>query len=147
MEEIDLCWRLQLKGYRIRYVPTSSIYHVGGATLQRGNPFKTFLNFRNNLLLLYKNLPSKGRGKTLFFRMSLDTLSTFRFLLRGAFRDSWAVIRAHLAYYSMRSSYRRMDSGNNYNHNSVKGIYPGSIVADFFLKNRRKFSDLESFNQ
>ena len=75
MEEIDLCWRFQHMGYRIRYVPSSTIFHVGGATLQRGNPFKTYLNFRNNLLLLYKNLPAKGRGSILFTRMILDGIS------------------------------------------------------------------------
>lgn len=148
MEEIDLCWRFQLMGYRIRFVPESTIYHVGGATLQRGNPLKTFLNFRNNLLLLYKNLPPKDRGRTLFYRMSLDTLSSFRFLLQGAFRDFRAVLRAHLAFHRMKASYRKDIPLNKSNHKyvNVKGMYPGSIVADFFLKNKREFKDLGSFN-
>ena len=72
MEEIDLCWRLKSLGHTILSVPSSRVYHVGGGTLERGNPMKTFLNFRNNLLLLYKNLPSKQRGRTLFLRMILD---------------------------------------------------------------------------
>ena len=145
MEEIDLCWRLQRMGYRIRFIPSSTVYHVGGATLQRGNPFKTFLNFRNNLLLLYKNLPSRGQGRIMLFRKILDTISAFRFLFQGAFKDFWAVIRAHLAFYEMKSSYKGIKNRNKYPENNVivSGIYPGSIVLDFFLKGNRKFSDLE----
>ena len=145
MEEIDLCWRLQRMGFRVRYLPSSAVYHVGGATLQRGNPFKTYLNFRNNLLLLYKNLPARGRGKTIFFRMVLDGISAIRFLLQGAFKDFWAVFRAHLAFYGMKSSYRGTDKCQKYKGNNVIviGKYPGSIVADFFLKRKRKFSDLD----
>jgi len=132
-------------GYRIRFVPSSTVYHLGGATLQRGNPFKTFLNFRNNLLLLYKNLPARERGMILFSRMILDGISAFRFLLQGAFKDFWAVLRAHFAFYGMKPSYRGIKNPNKYMENSViaKGIYPGSIVLDFFLKNKRKFSDLD----
>ena len=145
MEEIDLCWRLQRMGYRIRFVPSSAVYHVGGATLQRGNPFKTFLNFRNNLLLLHKNLPSRLRGRIIIFRMLLDGISAIRFLFQGAFKDFWAVFRAHMAYYGMKSSYSGTNYRNIYKGNGVivHGIYPGSIVADFFLKRKRKFSDLD----
>lgn len=145
MEEIDLCWRLQSMGYRICFVPSSTIFHVGGATLQRGKPFKTFLNFRNNLLLLYKNLPAKDRGRILFLRMILDGISALRYLFQGAFRDFWAVFRAHMAFYGMKSSYRGIKKQNNFPENNVivYGIYPHSIVADFFLKNKRKFSDLD----
>jgi GT2 family glycosyltransferase len=145
MEEIDLCWRLQRMGYRIRYLSSSAVYHVGGATLQRGNPFKTFLNFRNNMLLLHKNLPVRGRGKTLFSRMILDGISAFRFLLRGSIRDFWAVLRAHIAYYGMKSSYNGIKNRNKTMENSViaSGIYPRAIVIDFFLKGKRRFSDLD----
>jgi GT2 family glycosyltransferase len=145
MEEIDLCWRLQQMGYRIRYVPGSKVYHVGGATLQRGNPHKTFLNFRNNMLLLYKNLPARGRGKILLIRKVLDGISALRFLLQGAFRDFRAVFRAHVAFYGMKSSYRGIKKLNKSGENGVivRGIYPGSIVADFFLKKKRRFCELE----
>jgi len=144
MEEIDLCWRIQRMGYRIRYVPGSRVYHLGGGTLKRGHPFKTFLNFRNNLLLLYKNLPLKGRSRIIATRMILDGISAFRFLLTGDFRDFVAVFRAHLAFYGMKSSYKGMKNMNLYPENDViaGGIYPGSIVVGFFLKNKRKFSDL-----
>ncbi len=145
MEEIDLCWRLQRMGYRIRYIPSSTVFHVGGATLQRGNPFKTYLNFRNNLLLLYKNLPTHGRTRILLSRMILDGISAFRFLFQGAFKDFMAVFKAHLSFYGMKSSYRGIKNKNKYAENDVivAGIYPGSIVADFFLKSKHKFSDLD----
>ncbi len=149
MEEIDLCWRLQRMGYLIRYIPSSTVYHVGGATLQRGNPFKTYLNFRNNLLLLHKNLPSRGRVRILQTRMILDGISAFRFLYQGASRDFLAVFKAHLAYYGMKSSYRGMKNKNKYPENDVivAGIFPRSIVREFFLKGRRKFSDLKFKNK
>jgi len=145
MEEIDLCWRFQGMGYRICYVPGSTIFHVGGATLQRGNPFKTFLNFRNNLLLLYKNLPAQGRGRILLSRMILDGISALRFMLQGAFGDFWAVFRAHMAFYGMKSYYKGIKKQNKSPENNVivSGVYPHSIVADFFLKKKRKFSDLD----
>ena len=132
-------------GYRIRFIPSSTVYHVGGATLQRGNPFKTFLNFRNNLLLLYKNLPTQSRSKILYTRMILDGISAFRFLFQGAFKDFKAVFRAHLAFSGLKSSYRGIKNRNKSPENNVivSGIYPGSIVLDFFLKGKRKFSDLE----
>lgn len=145
MEEIDLCWRLQGMGYRIRYIPTSTVYHVGGATLRRGNPFKTYLNFRNNLLLLHKNLPARGRSCTLITRMILDGISAFRFLLQGDLKDFTAVFRAHLSFYGMKSSYKGMKNKNKYPENDVivAGIYPRSIVVDFFLRGKRKFKDLD----
>jgi GT2 family glycosyltransferase len=148
MEEIDLCWRLQRMGYRIRFVPVSMVYHVGGATLNRGNPFKTFLNFRNNLLLLYKNLPVRGRERILFTRMVLDGISAIRFLLHGDIRECRAVFRAHFAYYGMKSYYKGIKNKNKYPENNVivAGIYPGSIVIDFFLKGKRTFRDLDQIS-
>jgi GT2 family glycosyltransferase len=144
MEEIDLCWRLNRMGFTIHVVPSSTVFHVGGGTLARGNPMKTFLNFRNNLLLLYKNLPAGKRSGTLFLRMVLDGISAFRFLVNGSFGDFMAVIRAHRAYYGMKQAYRGMEHVNNVHKNDeIAGIiYPGSIVADFFLKGRKRFETL-----
>lgn len=144
MEEIDLCWRMKNRGYEIRYVPGSTVYHVGGGTLQKGNPRKTYLNFRNNLLLLYKNLPAKNRHGILFARKVLDGISALRFLLQGAFRDFWAVFKAHLDYSGMKSHYRGLKKLNNSHGNDViaSEIYPGSIVVSFFLKGKKKYSDL-----
>jgi GT2 family glycosyltransferase len=145
MEEIDLCWRLKSRGHAILSVPSSTIYHVGGGTLERGNPMKTFLNFRNSLLLLYKNLPDERRGTILFIRLILDAISAFRFLLQGAFKDFGAVFRAHAAFYGMRSSYKGMKKENKIPLNSVivSGIYQGSIVMDFFLKGKKRFKQID----
>ncbi len=145
MEEIDLCWRLKRQGHVILSVPSSRVYHVGGGTLERGNPMKTFLNFRNNLLLLYKNLPDKKRRITIFTRMIFDGISALRFLLQGAFKDFWAVLRAHLAFYGMKNTYKGRRKLNKTTNNNVivSGIYPGSIVADFFLKGKKSFRQLD----
>jgi len=147
MEEIDLCWRFKRMGYEIHYVPGSTIYHVGGGTLERGNPLKTFLNFRNNLLLLHKNLPVRKRRRTIFLRMVMDSISAFRFLLQGSTKDFLAVIRAHLSFYGIKQSYRGITKHNKYLKNDVivTGIYPGSIVADFFLKGKKRFEQLNQF--
>jgi GT2 family glycosyltransferase len=145
MEEIDLCWRLKRKGYQIHAVPSSTIYHVGGGTLDRGNPLKTFLNFRNNLLLLHKNLPPWNRRRIIFTRMLLDAVSAIRFLVQGAFRDAFAVIRAHMAYYGMKKHYRGTKEWNKSAENNVivSEMYMKSIVVDFFLKGIRRFEQLE----
>ena len=145
MEEIDLCWRMKRLGYEIHYVAESTIYHMGGGTLERGDPMKTFLNFRNNLLLLYKNLPAGKRNRIILTRMFLDGVSAFRFLLQGSSKDFWAVFRAHMAYYGIKHSYRGMKQYSNPQKNDVivSGIYPGSIVVDFFLKGIRSFEQLK----
>jgi hypothetical protein len=111
---------------------------------------KTFLNFRNNLLLLYKNLPPGRRGRTIFIRLIFDGISALRFLFQGAFKDFWAVLRAHRAFYGMKSSYRGTKTPNKMAKNNVivSGIYPGSIVADFFLRGKLRFDQLDqSFRQ
>ncbi|TFH25147.1 MAG: glycosyltransferase family 2 protein [Bacteroidia bacterium] len=145
MEEIDLCWRLKRMGHVILSVPSSKVYHVGGGTLERGNPMKTFLNFRNNLLLLHKNLPPDKRASTLFIRKIFDGISALRFLLQGAFKDFWAVLRAHRAFYGMKKSYRGTNKLNKTAKNGVivSGIYPGSIVTDFFLRGKNSFQQLD----
>jgi len=144
MEEIDLCWRLKRAGWSVNFIPGSSVYHVGGGTLARGNPRKTYLNFRNNLLLLYKNLPAKKRRKIIFFRMILDSISALRFLFGASPKDFGAVLRAHRDYYGMKKRYLGTNDENKLLDNTVivSGIYPGSIVAGFFLKGRKKFEEL-----
>ena len=145
MEEIDLCWRLQRMGYTINYVPQSNVYHVGGGTLARGNPRKTFLNFRNNLLLLYKNLPVNRRRWIIFLKIFLDGVSAFRFLIQGDTRDFVAVIKAHVAFYGMKPSYKGTNEINilKDKYVIVPGIYPRSIVADFFLRGKKRFDQLD----
>src|SRR5690606_5704963 len=94
MEEIDLCWRLKNQGYKIMFTSKSTIYHYGGGTLNKINPKKTFLNFRNSLLTLHKNLPKAKRTKTIFTRLMLDGLSGIKFIFSGKPTHAFAIIKA-----------------------------------------------------
>lgn len=107
MEEIDLCCRLQGAGYSVWCVPSSKIYHVGGASLAQGDPKKTYLNFRNNLLLLYKNLPRQRGRRVLFLRRLMDTLAWGMFLAKGDFANAGAVLKAHRDFRRMKKKYTR----------------------------------------
>ena len=106
MEEIDLCWRLRCRGYEVRSVATSVVYHVGGATLNAGHPRKTFLNFRNNLLMLYKNLPETDLRKVLFVRAMLDYVAAAMFLLKGEWGSVKAVFSARHEFRKLKRDFR-----------------------------------------
>ena len=106
MEEIDLCWRLRCRGYEVRSVASSVVYHVGGATLNAGHPRKTFLNFRNNLLMLYKNLPESDLHGVLFVRALLDYVAAAMFLLKGEWGSVKAVFRARKEYRKLKTGFR-----------------------------------------
>ncbi len=146
MEEIDLCWRLKNMGYKVMYCAESEVYHVGGGTLNAENPFKTFLNFRNNLLLLQNNLPFWRAFFVIFMRIWLDLAALLRFLGEGKRKDAWAVSRAHqnffLHFFSKRKSsvegVKRVPKKYPF-----KGIYRGAIIWDFFIKKKRYFTDLD----
>ena len=105
MEEIDLCWRIHLNGYHINVVPQSKVYHLGGGTLSATNPRKTYLNFRNNLLLLHKNLPDHSRSRRLFIRRIYDTIAWFKFTLSFDFANANAIIKAHCDFRKMSKAY------------------------------------------
>lgn len=143
MEEIDLCWRFHQMGKRIVCVPKSVVYHLGGATLDMENPRKTYLNFRNNLLMLYKNLPLNKRFSTLFKRKVLDGIAAFAFLLKGKPKNFFAIFNAHLdaqkliqTHYSKQPQVERMDVLSQLPYANR------SIVCDYYLKRKRKFSQL-----
>ena len=106
MEEIDLCWRLRCRGHEVRSVAGSVVYHVGGATLGAGHPRKTFLNFRNNLLMLYKNLPTEELRSVLFVRALLDYVAAAVFLLKGEWGSVKAVFRARREYRRLKKEFR-----------------------------------------
>lgn len=106
MEEIDLCWRLRCRGYEVRSVALSVVYHVGGATLNAGHPRKTFLNFRNNLLMLYKNLPEHDLCRVLFVRGLLDYVAAAMFLVKGEWGSVKAVFRARKEYRKLKTEFR-----------------------------------------
>ena len=113
MEEIDLCWRLKLMGGKIVYQPKSVVFHLGGASLDASSPRKTYLNFRNNLLMLHKNLPAgKDKKNLLFRRRLLDTLAWGQFLLKLKFKHSGAIWRAHRDFLKIRKNYKVFPSEN-----------------------------------
>ena len=137
MEEIDLCWRLKNGGYALKVVPSSVVYHLGGGSLPMNHPKKLFLNYRNNLLMLHKNLCAKQRKKIFFARVLLDTMAGGLFLLKGQWSNTRSVIRAYKAFREMRKVYPVPERSV-----SLSGIYPRSIVLDYFLRGKKKFSDL-----
>lgn len=114
MEEIDLCIRIRFAGYRVCCVSDSKVYHVGGASLEHNNPKKTYLNFRNNLLLLHKNMPRKEGKKILFKRRLADTLAFMMFSAKLDFANAGAVLKAHRDFKKMRSSYIDLPKKNLY---------------------------------
>ena len=148
MEEIDLCWRLKNMGYRIVYNPESVIYHVGGGTLPNNSPFKLYLNYRNNLFLLYKNLPEGKLLPVIFSRMIMDGLSAIIFLLKLSFPRFNAVLKAHFHFYKSLKTLRqkRKKLLINKTVNNLSEIYTKSIVISYFIKKKRSFNDLEFKN-
>ena len=149
MEEIDLCWSLKNRGYRIVYTPKSTVYHVGGGTLSYDNPQKLFLNFRNNLWLLYKNLPSNQLFSILFLRMTLDGVAAFKLLAEFNFRGFWSVFKAHVYFYlSLPSLMRKRKIAGQFGRfQHLSGKLPISIVFEFYLRKRKKYSDLMEKSQ
>ena len=144
MEEIDLCWRMKNRGYKIVVNPESRVFHLGGGTLAYGSPKKIYLNFRNNLFLLYKNLPKGRLFKPLLIRMLLDGIAAIQFLLTGQFEAFSKVLGAHRDFYRSLGKLRRKrkDLINKTNTSNHPEIYKGSIIYDFFIAKKRKFSSL-----
>ena len=136
-EEIDLCWRAFNKGYIAKYCGQSTVYHVGGATLNTENPKKTFLNFRNSLWMMLKNLPLNKLFPVLFIRLSLDGIAGIRFLTQGKFRHFWAVLESHFYFYLYIFKFifkrNKIQSENYY---KIK-----SIVYRYFVKNIKIFTN------
>lgn len=139
MEEIDLCWRIRLSGYKIAVVPSAAVYHLGGGSLPAENPRKTYLNFRNNLLMLHKNLPDTVRRGFLFRRRLLDTVAWLKYVLTFSFANAAAIVHAHRDFARMRGSYTTHPDKN------LLGIDADSkrnILVDYYLKGRREYRRL-----
>lgn len=135
-EEIDLCWRAKNSGYTIKYNPDSVVYHVGGATLQQGNPKKTFLNFRNSLLMLVKNLPKKTMFSVLFTRLILDGIAGVHFILQGKFSHCYAILKAHFHFYRLFSiNYKKRGLFQSKEYYTQK-----SIVINYYINNGKVFA-------
>jgi len=145
MEEIDLCWRLKNVGFTIWYTPRSVVYHVGGGTLPQTSPFKTFLNYRNNLLMMYKNLsPHKHRKRILHIRMTLDRISAIHSLLQGDISVLKAVCKAHKSYRKLRRVYSQPLEKTGV-LSSLSCVYQHSIVYQYFIKKCKRFDEISNF--
>lgn len=137
MEEIDLCWRAQLLGYRVAVYPQSVVYHLGGGTLPNNTPRKLFLNFRNNLAMLYKNLPKGEKRVTLLARMALDAGSALVYLLQGRTSFFMSVWDAHMEFYRWRADLRKSRKQIQSSATTrVTTIYRGSILLQYILGKR-----------
>lgn len=139
-EEIDLCWRLHCRGYQIMSVPQSVVYHVGGGTLEYESPRKTFLNFRNNLLMLYKNLPPVQWLLVMLIRIPLDYVAAMQMLLSGKWLNFKAVFQARCASWRLRKQYKAIRAANL---RKSEVLYPTtiskrSIIFDYYLLGKRK---------
>ena len=139
-EEIDLCWRVQNAGFKIKYIPNSIVYHVGGATLSNLNPKKTFLNFRNSLLNILKNVPNRYLVFLILSRLILDGFAGIKFLIEIKPKHTFAILKAHLSFYSLffkflRKRKNRKKKTDYYNHKS--------IVWQYFVLGRKKYHQLK----
>ncbi|SMO89634.1 glycosyltransferase family 2 protein [Gracilimonas mengyeensis] len=145
MEEIDLCWRLQNQGHKIRYVPDSTVYHLGGGSLPMGSPRKVYYNFRNSLFMLWKNCAEEGLYKKITLRLMLDVVAAWKALLSGKPKEWWAVARAHAYFFSHLSSVHKKRK-----QLQLKRIHPNNpptmkafnLVWQHFVKGVKRFSDL-----
>jgi len=147
MEEIDLCWQLNRAGHKVYYVGESIVYHVGGGTLAKSNPRKTFLNFRNGLSLLIKHTPAIALWWKLPLRIMLDWIAIVKFLLQGDPRDSWAVMKAHAGFLTgLESDFeKRKKLAKRKLPNPITYQYPGLLVVDFFILGKKIFKNLSWF--
>ena len=144
MEEIDLCWRLRSRGREIVCIPQSVVYHVGGATLKKENPRKTFLNFRNNLVMLYKNLPQEELNKVMRIRACLDYVAALVFLLKGDVGNARAVISARKEYKQICPSFSssREENQRKKTLNPIPERTKSSILWQFYVRGCKRFSQL-----
>ncbi len=145
MEEIDLCWRLRSRGYRIACVPQSHVYHVGGATLKKENPQKTYLNFRNNLLMIYKNAPNCQLKKIMLFRKVFDNVAALKFLASGDYAAFKAVRKARRDFKAMRSGYDKARAENMKLAvtTRIPEVLKSSILYKYYLGFKHTYSSLK----
>jgi glycosyltransferase, group 2 family len=145
-EEIDLCWRLHLRGKRIMCLPKSVVYHVGSGVLGNDSPLKTYLNFRNNLTLIYKNMPSNRLKKVLFVRWWLDYLAAIHLLVSGKIKNAASILRARRDFAKIKDSF---DADREKNIVGSSALQPNivsnkSLLWQYYARGKRKFSDIFS---
>lgn len=140
MEEIDFCWRAKNAGYKAYYCPQSVVYHIGGGTLPPSSPFKTFLNFRNNFSLLFKNLQKRQLAYVFPIRILMDWVAALKFLAEKKPKEFTAVIKAHWDFYRQIPALKH--KRKNITQRKVSNIYNGNIVLEYYLKGKKIFSKL-----
>ncbi len=141
-EEIDFCWRLQLAGYKIFVQPKSVVYHVGGGTLPKGNKRKTFLNFRNNLVMITKNMPVSEALWKVAFRIFLNKIFAFKALLEGDGETFIAVFKAHFSYAKWLMFERKKKTFSANKNKNIAGIYKGLVVWQYFINKKKTFLEI-----
>jgi GT2 family glycosyltransferase len=140
MEEIDFCWRLKNHHYKIMYFPGSTVYHVGGGTLPKVSSRKTYLNFRNNMTLLYKNVEQQRLLKVYIARVFLDGVASVKFLLEGHVKDFYAVLRAHCSFYRNLAKIRK--KRKSLPQQKPTKLFEGNIAFEHFIKRKKRFTEL-----
>jgi len=148
MEEIDLCWRYKNAGYKIMACGASTVFHVGGSVISYGSPQKIFRNYRNGLVMMVKNIPTFQLFWKIPFRMHLDAVAAWRAILTGNFTEYKAIARAHISFFAGTPTWlKKRRQANRYTQNrNIAGIYKRSIVWDYFIGKKKRFTDLESKN-
>ena len=144
MEEIDLCWRIKNAGYKIMVYPESVVYHMGGSVITYGSFTKLYHNYRNNLVMMLKNLPEGNVFTPIFLRMILDGVAAVRALLTFSFTEFRAILMAHLHFYTRMGQWkeRRREAMQHYVSTPTTGVYNRSIVWDYFVRKIKTFEEL-----
>lgn len=143
MEEIDLCWRLKNKGYKVMCCASTEVYHVGGGTLNASSAFKSYLNFRNNLIIMQKNLPFGEALLKIFVRLWLDLAAWFQFALKGQFAFAFSINKAHFQFFKAFFKTAAKRSTKQISLNQHQGVLNGSIVWKYFIEKKKKFSEIK----
>ncbi|MDR2621656.1 MAG: glycosyltransferase family 2 protein [Dysgonamonadaceae bacterium] len=145
-EEIDLCWRLRARGKKIVCFPQSTVYHVGGATLKMEHPRKTFLNFRNNLLMVYKNLPENYYRQVMIYRFFTDYLAAFQFLLKGYPANTLSVVKARRTFNKYKKNYKiiRRENLEKSTTDLPVGIFRINLLWEYYIKRNKNYHSLQS---
>ncbi|MFT6717048.1 MAG: GT2 family glycosyltransferase, partial [Saprospiraceae bacterium] len=145
MEEIDLCWRIHRAGHEIYCIPESKIYHLGGGTLKKLNPQKTYLNFRNNLIMILKNNRRKYFYLTILLKLIFDGIAGVKFLLEGSPLHTWSVVKAHFYVYGHIGAIlkKRRDLKKVFPKTIIHPVYSKSIVISHYLLGKKTFKELK----
>jgi len=145
MEEVDLCWRLKNAGYSIGYIGSSIVYHVGGSVISYGSPQKLYYNFRNSLILLFKNEKTSKLLWLFPLRFILDGVAGLQLLLQGKFKETATIVKAHFHFYKTLGTWikRRRENKKLITIRNHEGIYGGSVVWQYFIGGKKKFPELK----